>query len=131
MTTDFSRILEKSPEGFQAMGLALYIAAGVVLASHWVDITGVSLFVGGIIITVLAWVRKSDAAGTSYQSHFANIAKVLLIYMVLAIILMTVTIGTLGLGIVITWPLAFLLLLWCAYRLIKGLLRINEGAPYG
>jgi uncharacterized membrane protein len=130
MSVDISRALEKSPEGYNALSWVLYIAAGVVLASHWVDITGVSLLIGGVIILVLASLRKGDAAGTNFQSHLSNISTVMFSYLIVAGILWVLTVGTLGLGIVITWPLAFLMLMWCVYRLIKGLMRLNDGASY-
>jgi uncharacterized membrane protein len=130
MAVDIGKVLDKSPDGYHTLSLVLYPATGVVLASHWVDITGVSLFFGGIIILVFASLRKSDASGTSFQSHLSNISTVMLTYMLVAAVLWVLTVGTLGFGAIITWPLAFLMLLWCAYRLIKGFLRLNDGAPY-
>jgi uncharacterized membrane protein len=130
MAVDFGRVLDKSPDGYHTLSLVLYAAAGVVLASHWIDITGVSLFVGGIIVYILANIRKDDASGTTFASHLANISKVMLTYMIVAAILWVLTVGTLGFGAVITWPIAFLMLLWCAYRLIKGFMRLNDGTSY-
>jgi uncharacterized membrane protein len=130
MSVDISRALEKSPEGYNALSWVLYVASGVVLASHWIDITGVSLLIGGLIVLVIASIRKNDASGTQFQSHIANVSTVMFWYLIVAGVLWVLTVGTLGFGIIITWPLAVLMLLWCVYRLIKGVMRLNDGASY-
>ena len=37
---------------------------------------------------------------------------------------------TLGIGILITWPLYVIFLLWLGYRLVKGMMRLNDGQGY-
>ncbi len=127
---DITRSMEKSPEGFQALSWVLYIASAVVLASHWIDITGVSMLVGSVIILIITGLRKQEASGTIYNSHLQNIFTVVLAYLIVSGILFTITVGTFGFGIIITWPLALLMLAWCAYRLLKGFIRLNDGIAF-
>jgi uncharacterized membrane protein len=51
------------------------------------------------------------------------------IALVVAILLLVLTIVTLGIGIIITWPLYFLFLLWLGYKLIRGMMKLNDGQP--
>jgi uncharacterized membrane protein len=99
-----------------------------------------------IIGVIIAYVKRRDAAGTIWHSHFANL-----------ILVFWVTIGGALLG-VLSWPIAFgtlfarhffwlwpptavfplffgflilpLLALWYLYRIIRGLIRAGEDRPY-
>jgi len=129
-TFDVSKTFDRSPEGYQALTWVLYICSlGVALATLG-DISGTILFVGCVAIVLLARTRKDDAAGTIYGSHLGNIAKVMTIALVVAAILLAFTIVTFGIGILITWPLYVLFLLWLGYRLVKGMMRLNDDQAY-
>lgn len=127
---DISKTFDRSPEGYQALTWVLYIcSAGIALATLG-EISGTLLLVGCIAIIVLARSRKADAAQTIHGSHLANIGSVMTIALVVAAVLLAFTILTLGIGILITWPLYVLFLLWLGYRLVKGMMRLNDGQPY-
>jgi len=98
-----------------------------------------------IIGVLIAYVKRRDAAGTVWHSHFANV-----------ILVFWVTVGGALLG-VLSWPVAFgalfarhffwlwptavfplffgfliipLLALWYLYRIIRGLIRAGEDRSY-
>jgi uncharacterized membrane protein len=98
-----------------------------------------------IIGVLIAYVKRGDAAGTIWHSHFTNL-----------ILVFWVTVGGALLG-VLSWPLTFgalfarhffwlwptavfplffgllilpLLAVWYLYRIIRGLLRAGEDRPY-
>ena len=52
------------------------------------------------------------------------------IALVVAVMLLAFTVITFGIGIIITWPLYVLFLLWLGYRLVKGMMRLNDGVGY-
>jgi uncharacterized membrane protein len=131
MFMELNRALEKSPEGYQALSWVLYVAAGAVAASHWIDWTGTSVLIGAVIIVIMAGLRKQEAANTIHGSHLQNIFSVMLAYLLLGALLWLVTVLTLGIGALITWPLSLVLTAWTAYRLIRGLMRLNDGVAYG
>jgi uncharacterized membrane protein len=130
MSVDFGRMFEKSNEGYEALTWALYAAAGVVTASPWIDISGTALFAGSIVILVIAGLRKSEAGATLFGSHMQNIFSVMLASMLIGGLLWLFTVMTLGIGIIISWPLSMLLIAWSAYRLIKGVLRLKDGVAF-
>jgi uncharacterized membrane protein len=130
MSVDFGRILEKSPEGYESLSWALYVGAGVVTASPWLDISGSTLLFGSIVILIIAGLRKSEAASTIFGSHINNVFSVMLASMIIGGLLWLFTVLTLGIGIIISWPLSMLLVAWSAYRLIKGALRLKDGVAY-
>ncbi|HEY4264981.1 MAG TPA: hypothetical protein VGM72_06660 [Micropepsaceae bacterium] len=105
------------------------------------SVNGLSAIVGVII----AYVKRRDAAGTLWQSHFANM-----------ILVFWVTVGAAILGF-LTWPIALgaffvawpvfwppvltlpfafgflffpLLVLWYLYRIVRGLIRASEERTY-
>lgn len=131
MAVDFGRVLEKSPEGYEALTWALYVAAGVVTASPWLDFTTSTLFLGSIAILVIAGFRKSEAASTIFGGHMQNIFSVMLASMLIGALLTAIFWLTLGILVFITWPLSWLLVFWAAYRLIKGALRLKDGVAFG
>ncbi|MBV9991361.1 MAG: hypothetical protein JOZ72_08700 [Alphaproteobacteria bacterium] len=77
--------------------------------------------VGGV---VLAYVKRGDARGTIWESHFSNMIETFWISFALAVVaipLCFVVVGFFLLGFVA---------LWFFYRTIKGLIRAIEGQPY-
>lgn len=87
------------------------------LASCLVGITGVI----GIII---AHIKKGDAAGTVYESHFSNQIKIFWIGFALSIV------GAFLTFVVVGWFIIVATGIWALYRSIKGLLRATEGKAY-
>lgn len=130
MAVDLSKTFERSPEGFQALSWTLYIASGVIALATLGEFSGTLLLVGCIIVILLARSRRDDAASTIHASHLSNIATSMTIALVVAILLLVITILTLGIGVIITWPAYVLFLLWLGYRLVRGMMKLNDGQPY-
>jgi uncharacterized membrane protein len=78
----------------------------------------------GIIGIIIAHLKKGDAAGTVFESHFSNQIKIFWIGFGLSIlggVLIFVTIG---------WFIIIGTAIWALYRSIKGLLRAIDGKAY-
>jgi uncharacterized membrane protein len=127
MATDFGKTFERTPEGFQALAWALYVVSGLIAVATLGEISGMLLLIGCLVVIFLARSRRADAAQTIYASHFGRIATVMTVSLVVAIVLLAVTVATLGIGIIVTWPLYILYLLWLAYMLIRGMMKLNDG----
>lgn len=77
-----------------------------------------------IIGVILAYVKRDDARGTVYESHFSNAIEVFWIFligMLIAVPLCFVVIGV---------PLVIALYVWVLFRTIKGVVRASDGRPY-
>jgi uncharacterized membrane protein len=130
MPVEIGRALERSEPGYHALSWLLYVGLLVIAASPFIDISGTTVVIGSVVILVLAMSRRGDAAGTIYGSHLSNIFTVTLVNMVVGFMLLAFTILTLGLGIIISWPLSILLILWSAWRVVRGMLKLNDGLAY-
>ncbi len=130
MGIDLSKVFERSPEGYHALSWVLYVASGAIAIATLGEFSGTLLLVGCLVVIFLARSRKQDAAGSIHGSHLGNIASSMTIALVVAIVLLAVTIATLGIGVIITWPVYVLFLLWLGYKLIRGMLKLNDGQPY-
>jgi len=78
-----------------------------------------------IIGVIIAYVKRGDARGTIYESHFTNAIEVFWISLVIGLIAIPL------------WFLFFLgalihlgLIVWYLYRSIKGLVRALDGRAY-
>ncbi len=111
-----------------------------------------AFFAAGItplIGVIIAYVKRGDARGTIWESHFDNLITVFWVGLVLCLILMPVWIFVLGatiLAAAATWPasiftfpfilvliffpFSLLVLIWYLYRTIKGFVRALDGKPY-
>ena len=85
-----------------------------------------SIFSTMLIGAVVAYLKKDEARGTPFESHFANAIDVFWVALVVGIVAF------------VLWPLFFLgavihagLFLWILYRTVKGLVRAIEWQPYG
>jgi uncharacterized membrane protein len=126
MATDFGRALERSPEGYHALAWLLYVASGLIGLATLGEVSGTLLLVGCIIIIFLARSRRNDANQTIYASHFSRIARVMTASLVVALLLLAITIGTFGIGIIITWPLYVIFLVYLAIKLVRGMMKLND-----
>ena len=127
MQVEIGRALERSEPGYHALSWLLYIGLLIIAASPFIDISGTTIVVGSVVILVLAMSRRGDAAATIYGSHLSNIFTVTLVIMVVGFLLLAFTVLTLGLGLIITWPLSIVLVLWAAWRVVRGMLKLNDG----
>jgi uncharacterized membrane protein len=105
------------------------------------SVNGLTAIVGVII----AYVKRRDAAGTIWQSHFNNLILVFWV-MVAAAIVGFLTWPIAIAAFLVAWPVFLppeltlpfmfgfvifpLLALWYLYRVIRGLIRTSEERPY-
>lgn len=109
--------MEKTAEqlaGLKQITLVVYI------------LQALSFFLGltAIVAVVINYVKKDDAAGTLYESHFDWQIRTFwwgLLWSVLGFILIL----ALGLGFLVL----FAAWVWAIYRVVKGWLKWNDGQP--
>jgi uncharacterized membrane protein len=85
-----------------------------------------SVFVGitAIVGVIINYVKREDAAGTVYESHFDWQIRTFwwgLVWTVIGFVLLF----AFGLGLLV-W---FVAGLWALYRVIKGFLKLNDNQP--
>ncbi|QCZ94708.1 DUF4870 family protein [Salinimonas iocasae] len=83
-------------------------------------ITGIFWLVGAI----WAMVKKSDARGTPFEDHYANIIKTFWIGLVVSIISIPLAV------ILIGYITLFAIWIWSIYRIVKGVARLSANQPY-
>jgi uncharacterized membrane protein len=130
MAIDFGKALERTPDGFNALCWALYIGSCGLAAFTLGEISGTLLFLGCIAVVVLSSSREKDAENTLYQSHLRNIRKTMTVNLIASLVLIGFTWITFGIGIILTWPIYLCFLVWTGFKLIKGLMRLNDGLAY-
>lgn len=85
----------------------------------------VSAGIAGIVGVIVAYVKRDDARGTIWESHYKNQIESFWIWLVLFVAgCLTVWIFFIGVLIIIAAFVYFL------YRTIRGLLRALENKPY-
>jgi uncharacterized membrane protein len=85
----------------------------------------ISVGVAGIIGVIVAYVKRDDAKGTIWESHYKNQIESFWIWLVLFVAgCLTVWIFFIGVLIIVASFVYFL------YRTIRGLLRALENKPY-
>ncbi len=85
----------------------------------------ISAGVAGIVGVIVAYVKREDAKGTIWESHYRNQIESFWVWLVLFIVgCLTVWVFFIGVAIIL---IAFI---WFLYRTIKGLLRALESKPY-
>lgn len=86
---------------------------------------GLSMFVGltGIVAIVINYIKREEARGTIYESHFTWQIRTFwwgLLWAVIGFVTMFVLVG---------FAILFANFVWCVYRLVKGFLNWNDGKP--
>ena len=79
--------------------------------------------VTAIIAIVINYVKRDDAAGTLYQSHFEWQTRTFwwgLLWGVIGMLLVVVVVG---------FVVLFAAWVWTVYRVVKGWLKLTEGKP--
>ena len=85
----------------------------------------VSAGFAGIVGVIVAYVKRDDAKGTIWESHFRNQIEAFWVWLVLFIAgCLTVWVFFIGVAVIVV---AFI---WFLYRTIKGLIRAVESKPY-
>jgi uncharacterized membrane protein len=127
---DIGKAFDRTPEGYLALSWVLYVASGALAAATLGEFSGTLLFLGAIVVIVMASSRKSGAASTIYGSHLENISRVMWINLVASLLLIAFTFITFGIGVIITWPLYLVLLVWTGFKLIRGMMKLSEAQDY-
>ena len=85
----------------------------------------VSLFVGitALVAVVVNYVKREDAAGTLYESHFTWQIRTFWWGLLWAVVGMATTIVVVGFAVLLADAV------WCIYRIVKGFLNWNDGKP--
>jgi uncharacterized membrane protein len=130
MAIDVGKALDRTPEGYLSLSWVLYLASAGLAAATLGEFSGTVLFLGAIVVIVMASSRKTDAATTIYASHLDNISKVMWVNLIASLGLIAFTFITFGLGVVITYPLYLVLLIWTGFKLINGMMKLNDAKPY-
>jgi uncharacterized membrane protein len=78
-----------------------------------------------LIGVILAYVKRADARGTPYESHFTNAIEVFWVGLVVSLAAIPL-LFLFGLGIIVYCGLV----VWYLYRTIKGLVRTLESRAY-
>ena len=126
VTQAFSNSLSDSESSFKNLAWILYWGT---VAMNIIGLFPVFLWVSLVMmigIVIFAAMKMAPSSGTIYNSHFRNIVVVSVVSCIGYFLLFLVTVGTLGLGLIITVPLSIALLIWYTYRIVKGMLRLNE-----
>lgn len=94
------------------------------------------LFIGGyftgglttVAALILAYVKRADVMGTLYYSHIENIIHTcwmsFFVGLIASFLIFTFIFAIIG------WPLVGILLIWSAYRMLKGFMRLSENRAY-
>lgn len=123
-------------EGLRQMAM---IAYGLLLAACVVGVTS-------IVAVIIAYIKREDARGTVWQSHYRNV--IVIFWVMFAAFVIGLMTFPLALGLffakdfawpwlsalslpVLFWLLVFpLLAIWFLYRIIRGLIRASDNQAY-
>jgi uncharacterized membrane protein len=82
-----------------------------------------------LIAVILNYVKRSEARGTSLESHFRWQIRTFWFGLLWVTLCLLFVVATLGIGLLIAWlPLA-LVGLWFIYRIVRGWLRLIDRRP--
>ncbi len=81
--------------------------------------------IAGIAGVIIAYVKRGDAMGSMWESHFENQIDAFWVWLALSVTGL-VLIPALGLGLAVI----FFAFVWFLYRAVKGLVRALESRPY-
>ena len=83
-------------------------------------INGVTAFIGVII----AYVKRDDAYGSVWETHYANAIEIFWIFFIGMIVVVPLCFVLIG------FPMLAVLYIYVIFRTVKGLMRASEGRPY-
>jgi len=86
--------------------------------------------IGYIALVIVALMKMGDAVDTIYESHFRNYVLVAIIGTVGLILALLFMFLNEAVSLLIAAVLIVLVLVWSAYRIIKGMLRLNSGRAF-
>jgi uncharacterized membrane protein len=102
-------------ESLRTMAIIVY---ALMLASF------VSMHTAAIVAVILAYVKRGDARGTIWETHFDAVISTFWISLIVLIVAVPLCFVLVGI------PILFALAIWYLYRNIKGLVRAIDGQPY-
>ena len=122
-----------APEGLVAWTHVIYaLHAWSVLIGLLTPAFVLSAFLLGwpsLIAVVLNYIKRSDAAGTVFESHFRWQIRTFWYGLLWVCLCGLFVVLTLGIGILIAWlPLA-IVGFWFVYRIVRGWLALRDGRP--
>ncbi len=111
---------------------ALYgIAAVAGLLSSGFPLIAPFFGVLGIVAVIIAYVKRTDAAGTWLASHYRWLIRTFWFSMLWAALgmLILVMLGLILIGIPIAFGIWFAATIWIVYRIVRGYILFKEGKP--
>lgn len=83
-----------------------------------------TLHLATIAAVILAYIKRREAAGTIWESHFNNVIHTFWISLLIGVVVVPLCFVLIGI------PLLGLLIVWFLYRTIKGLVQAIDNKPY-
>ncbi len=83
-----------------------------------------TLHLATIAAVILAYIKRGEAAGTIWESHFNNVIHTFWISLLIGVVVFPLCLVLIGI------PLMGLLIVWFLYRTIKGLVQAIDNKPY-
>lgn len=111
---------------------ALYgIAAVAGLISSGFPLIAPFFGVLGIVAVIIAYVKRTDAAGTWLASHYSWLIRTFWFSMLWAVLgmMVLVTLGLILIGIPIAFAIWIAATIWVIYRLVRGYTLFKESKP--
>jgi uncharacterized membrane protein len=111
---------------------ALYgIAAAIGLVSSGFPLIAPFFGFLGIVAVIIAYVKRTDAAGTWLASHYRWLIRTFWFSTLWAVLgmLVLVTLGWILIGIPIAFGIWFAATIWVVYRLVRGYILFKESKP--
>jgi uncharacterized membrane protein len=107
------------------------LAALVGVASHGFPLFAPLLGLIGIVAIIVAYVKRSDAAGTWVASHLHWLIRTFWFSLLWALLggLVLITLGLILIGIPIAWAIWAADTIWVIYRVIRGYVLFHKSEP--
>ena len=83
-----------------------------------------TLHLATIAAVILAYIKRGEARGTIWESHFNNVIHTFWISLLIGAVVFPLCLVLIGI------PLMGLLIVWFLYRTIKGLVQAIDNKPY-
>ena len=107
------------------------VAAVIALFSHGFPLVAPLMGIVGIVALILAYVKRSEAAGTWLASHYRWLIRTFWFSLLWGVIggIVLVTLGLILIGIPIAIAIWIVTTIWVIYRLLRGYVLFNDSKP--
>lgn len=107
------------------------VAAVIALFSHGFPLVAPLMGIVGIVALILAYVKRSEAAGTWLASHYRWLIRTFWFSLLWGVIggIILVTLGLILIGIPIAIAIWIVTTIWVIYRLLRGYVLFNDSKP--